>query len=110
MSQIVVNVPGCEKVSSKGESNGTITLTATDCTPPEPANLMVPGLWISGVLALVLIVAAGLCTFRWVELKPRRMEAKRLSRQQEIDGQVKMANAQRKCPSCTSEFAPVLTK
>lgn len=110
MSQIVVNIPGCEKVSTSSATNGTITIAVSDCTPPPPTNMMVPAFWVSAVLVLVTIVAFAIVRFRANELKPERMEQARLSRQQEINGQVEMAKAQKTCPSCTSKFSPELTK
>lgn len=113
MSQIIFNIPECEKVQvadKKSTPDGVVTVTATECVVPNTVPPIIPG--YAFFLAFVIVLAGIAGTVFVVQhsqkLKPRRMEEKRLARKQEIDGQVRLAEAQKTCPSCTSTYLPEL--
>ena len=112
MSQIIVNIPDCDDVSVGHTVNGTVPVTASDCAVPIPGP---PPLisWFTvlviGIVLVAAVIAFALVRYRAHELKPKRLEEQRLARKQELDAQVRMAECQKVCPSCTTPFAPELT-
>ncbi len=109
MSQIIVNIPGCDSVVRDSSTSGTITVNATNCGTESGAYSPTPFI-IGGVIAFI-VFAVVMCVVRYKahEMKPDRLKEQRLAREKEIDGQVRMAQLHKTCSTCGDTYEPALT-
>jgi hypothetical protein len=116
MSSLIINFPDCAEVasnSSRDSGEGTITVTADQCQPPDTVIPPMFGSWeIAAFIIVGLAVAIGFTFVRYQahEMKPKRLEQKRLAEKDKLDAQVAIAQAHKKCDFCQGEYKPEISK
>jgi len=108
MSSLIVNFPDCGELTSPKDGE-TMTVTTSHCAPAGPPPVI--GAWEIAAFIIVGVAAvAGISMVRYraQELKPQRLQERRLSRKQEIDGQIALAQAHKQCMMCGSKYEPEL--
>lgn len=126
MSDLRITFPDNCNVRYKDSTSNedTIVVEAVDCSHPPPptgnepligSGTIIFGIIISFLLVGGFIIAVATVRHRAQELKPdvikaqqELQQAKNAERQQEIDGQVRLAKAHRQCMTCGTNWEPEL--
>lgn len=113
MSTLVIDFPDCSELGSK-EAEGrdgnhdTITVTTGGCPQPGPPGPppLIPwwGFGLGFVVLITAVVTVGFVRYRAHEMKPEKLEQKRLARKQELDA--KIALKAKKCGLCGTVYDP----
>lgn len=110
MAGITVTFPDCASVDSKDEG-ANVTVVTKDCQTGPPGPPPIFGAWEIAafiVVGLAMVLAVAMVRYRAHEEKPRILRERAAARQLEIDGQVKLAQAQKRCGTCGDVYDPVL--
>lgn len=111
VSQIIVNIPDC--ATGSHDDHDVITINTENCPAalPGPPPLIGAGEILATVLvSLAVIVGTVVVRYKAHELKPAKLEQRRLARKQEIDGQVALAQTHKQCPTCGDKYEPAPLK